>query len=210
MSSTDIQGAPVLSRKDMPYVAFETRSEQDNTATKKQGRVVFRDQDYARITAPGSRDVHFEKIPQWWGKLELEFKSGRLMPEWVSFWKNSYEQYRKGLEIPVDGTPIKGWNMLSKAQQDNCIQCNILTVESLATINADGVARLGMGAIQLKQRAEAWVAQRDQFEGPAIKMSSLQRENDVLKETVANLTDKVEALSKMVESKKKRGQDSAE
>ena len=210
MSFNDMQSSPNLTSKDMPYVAFETRTEEDARASKAQGRMVFVDQDYARITPPGSRDVHYEKLPRWFDKLELEFKSGRVMPEWVSRWKHAYEQYKQGKELPLEGTPIKGWNMLSGAQQQNIIQCNVLTVESLATANAETLQRIGMGALQLKQRAEAWITQSKGLEPATIKMTALQRENDVLKDTVANLTEKVEALSKMVESKGKRGKEAAE
>jgi hypothetical protein len=202
MSFTEMQTAPNLSKKDMPYVVFETRSEEDPRQTKAQGRMVFVDRDYARITSPGSRDVHYERLPQWFDKLEIDFKSGRILREWVHLWRTAYDQYKKGLELPIDGTPIRGWNMLSGAQQKNVIECNILTVESLATANAEALQRIGMGAMELKRRAEAWISQKDGLEPATIKMASLQRENDVLKETIANLTEKVEGLSKLVESKK--------
>jgi hypothetical protein len=210
MSFTDMQSAPNLTQKDMPYVAFETRTEEDAKASKAQGRMVFVDQDYARITPPGSRDVHYEKLPRWFDKLEIDYKSGRVMPDWVSRWKAAYEHYKQGKELPVEGTPIKGWNMLSGAQQQNVIQCNILTVETLATANAETLQRIGMGALDLKRRAEAWITQTKGLEPATIKMSALQRENDVLNETVKNLTEKVEALSKLVESKGKRGKEAAD
>lgn len=210
MSFTDMQSAPALSLKDMPYVAFETRTEEDPRRTKEEGRMVYVDRDYARITPPGSRDVHYERLPQWFDKLNVDFKSGRVMPEWVARWKAAYEQYKQGKELPLEGTPIRGWNMLSGAQQQNVIQCNILTVESLATANAEALAQLGMGAIELKRRAEAWVTQTKGLEPATIKMTALQRENDILTDTVKNLTEKVETLSKMVETKGRRGKDAAE
>jgi len=202
MSFSDMQSAPNLTQKDMPYVAFETRTEEDVKRSKAEGRMVFIDQDYARITPPGSRDVHYEQLPRWFDKLGIESKSGRIMPDWVARWKAAYEQYKQGKELPVDGTPIKGWNMLSGAQQQNVIQCNILTVETLATANAETLQRIGMGALELKRRAEAWVMQTKGLEPATIKMSALQRENDILNDTVKNLTEKVEALSKLVETKK--------
>lgn len=201
MATMDMLGAPALTSRDMPYVAFESRTEEDVLESKKQGRMVWKDQHYARITPPGSRDVHYEKIPGWWDKMELEAKSGRVMPEWLDRWKGAYEKWKQGQELPVDGTPIRGWNMLSGSQQENVIACNILTVESLAVATSEAMGRLGMGALELKRRAEAWLAQQSTIEPAAMKMSALQRENDVLKETIANLTEKVEALSKSVEGK---------
>ena len=201
MAVLDQLGAPTLNKKDMPYVVFETRTEEDVRASKEQGRMVWKDQHYARITQPGSKDVHYEKIPAWWAKIELESRSGRILPELVELWKSNYERFKKGLEIPVDGTPIRGWSMISGAQQENLIAVNLLTVESLASATSEAMARIGMGALELKRRAEAWLAQRNEIEPAAVKMSQLQRENDVLKETVANLMEKVDTLSKAVEPK---------
>lgn len=201
MATMDMLGAPSLTSRDMPYVAFESRTEEDVLESKKQGRMVWKDQHYARITPPGSRDVHYEAIPDWWGKMALEAKSGRVMPEWLDHWRAGYEKWKQGKELPVDGTPIRGWNMLSGSQQENIIACNILTVESLAVATSEAMGRLGMGALELKRRAEAWLAQQSTIEPAAMKMSALQRENDVLKETIANLTEKVEALSKPAEGK---------
>lgn len=201
MATLDMMGAPTLTARDMPYVAFESRTEEDTKESKAKGHMVWRDQHYARITPPGSKDVHYEAIPEWWDKMALEAKTGRIMPEWVDRWKQGYEKWKAGQELPVDGTPIRGWNMLSGSQQQNIIACNILTVESLAVANSEAMQRIGMGGLELKRRAEAWLAQQSTIEPAAMKMSALQRENDVLKETITNLTEKVEALSKTVEGR---------
>lgn len=207
MATMDMLGSPTLTQRDMPYVAFETRTEEDRKATEKEGRMVFVDRHYARITPPGSRDVHYESLPEWFTKLERDERSGRVMPEWVARWKDAYEKYKKGQEIPTDGTPIRGWTMLSGAQQESLIALNILTVEDLATLPSEGMSRIGMGALELRRRAESWLSQRDTTEPAAVKMSALQRENDTLRDTVKNLTEKVETLSKMVEKKNRRGGD---
>lgn len=204
MSVLDLQATPALSTKDMPYVTFESRTEEDVLESKKQGRMVWKEQAYARITSPGTRDVHYEKMPRWFDKLQLEVKSGRVMQEWVDRWQLMYEKYLKGQELPTEGTPIRGWTMISKAQQENLIAANILTVEDLATMHSEGLQRIGMGALELRRRAESWLLQNQSSEGGAFKMKELQRENDTLKETVAQLTEKVDALSKAIEGKAKK------
>lgn len=205
MALSDMQATPVISQKDRPYVAFETRAEEDTRASAKEGRMVFIDQHYARITPPGSRDVHYEKLPGWFAKLDMNVRTGRVMPEWVDQWKAAYEKYKHGQEIPLDGTPIRGWTMITGAQQENLIALNILTVEDLATLPSEGMSRIGMGALELRRRAEAWLMQKQGAEPVAVKMTALQRENDTLKETVQSLTEKVEELSRAVDAKQKRG-----
>lgn len=204
MSVLDLQATPALSTKDMPYVTFESRDEEDVLESKKQGRMIRRDQVYARITSPGTRDVHYEKMPRWFDKLEIEVRAGRVMQEWVDRWRLLYDRYCKGQELPTDGTPIRGWTMLSKAQQENLISANILTVEDLATMHQEGLQRVGMGALELRRRAEAWLLQNQSSEAGAMKIKDLQRENDTLKETLQQLTEKVEALSRNAEAKAKR------
>lgn len=204
MPTEEMTGAPAINVKDMPYVMFETRTIEDVKATRERNMPVFKDQHYARITPPGSRDVQLEKLPNWWEKLDHEYRSGRVMAQWIEKWKSDYARYEKGQEIPVDGTPIRGWKLLSGAQQETLIRMNILTVEALANINSEAMSHLGIGALEFKRRAESWIQQTQGKAPLAIEMASLKGENDVLKATVQNLTEKVQYLSRQVDAKSKR------
>lgn len=205
MPVDDMTGAPAVSSKDMPYVTFESKVVEDMRETRKQGRPVFRDQHYARITSPGTRDIHFEKLPGWWEKLDVDYRAGRVLPQWIDHWKRGYESFKQGQEIPLDGTPIRGWNMIPPSQQENLIRMNILTVEALANLTSDALSNVGMGALELKRRAEGWLAQSQDKAPLTIELAAIKGENDVLKATVANLTEKVAELAKQIEAKSKRG-----
>ena len=200
----DRLATPALLHKDMPYVTFKSEIVEDPIETKKCGRIISKDQHFARVTPPGSKDTYFGKIPQWFEAQELELRAGRILPEWLGKWKRDYELFKQGQEIPLDGTPIRGWKMLSGAQQENLIRLNILTVESLSTMTAEAMAQVGMGALEMKRRAESWLAQNEDKEHGAVKLSALQRELDILKETNANLLDKVEQLVKQAEAGKRK------
>lgn len=205
MPVEEMLGTPSVNMKDMPYVTFETKTIEDAVETRRRREPVFKDQHYARITPPGSRDVQLEKLPQWWEKLDTEYRSGRVMGQWIDKWKSDFKKYEQGLEIPLEGTPIRGWKLISGAQQETLIRMNILTVESLAQANAEAIAYIGMGGLELKRRAESWIQQHQDKAPMAIEMAALKGENDVLKATVANLTAKVAELAKQVEAKSKRG-----
>lgn len=200
----DLQATPAVKMKDAPFVRFETKTVQDMAESKKQEKVVFIDRHFAVLTPPGSKDTQYEQLPQWWDKLDYEMKSGRVLFEWVRKWRSDFEMYLKGMEIPVDGTPIRGWKLLSGAQQDNLIRLNIMTVESLANINHEAAANIGMGAQELKRRAEAWLAQSDKESG-ALQILALKQKNDELSATVATLTDKIDQMVKAAEGKKGKG-----
>lgn len=203
MPVDEMTGAPAVHMKDMPYVTFETKTVEDAVETRRQNQPVFKEQHYARITPPGSRDVQLEKLPNWWAKLDTEYRSGRVMSQWIEKWKGDFKKYEQGLEIPEDGTPIRGWKLLSGSQQETLLRMNIRTVEALAHIGAEAMAYIGMGAVELKRRAEAWIQQNQDKAPMAIEMAAIKGENETLKATVANLTEKVAELAKQIDSKKR-------
>lgn len=200
--ATAVEGVPALTARDMPYVTFVTETLEDYVASKAQNRPVAIDVDFVKITPPGSRDVHIQKVKTWFEQLKQEEQTGRVLTQWVQKWKADYALYQQGKEIPLDGTPIRGWKLLTGAQQENLIRLNILTVEALANVGAEAIAVIGMGAVAMKNRAESWLAQNSDKVVGAMQMATLKSENAVLAETVKNLTSKVEELSKMVEAKK--------
>lgn len=199
-----MEGVPTLTVKDMPYVTFKTETLEDYAASKAKGEPVYIDVDFAKITPPGSRDVHIQKVEKWMEQLKQDEQQGRILPQWVQKWKADYALYRQGKEIPLDGTPIRGWKLLSGAQQETLIYHNILTVEALSQINAEAVAAIGMGAIAMKTRAESWLAQNEDKVSGAMQLSALKTDNAILSETVKNLTAKVEELSKLIDTKKSK------
>lgn len=185
----------LLDRKDRPaYVRFERIPVEDKAASLREGHYVARDVDYALITPPYSKDVFKQKVPAWFESLEMDLRNDRIPQEWVDQYKNQYRAWQNGQELPLNGTPIKGWGVISPAQQETLIRMNILTVEDLAKVNDEGIKRIGMGAIDLKNKANAWLAQL-QDKGPlTLKVAALESENGLLKSSVETLSLNLEAV----------------
>jgi len=200
--TADVIASSQLTSKDMPHVRYDTKPVEDVPRTKADGVMRFKDQDYAVETMPGAKATNIFKIENFFERKAEELKSGRILPEWLTHWQSTYELYKKGQEIPLDGTPIRGWKLITGAQQEELIRLNIMTVEALAHLTDEGMRNVGMGALTLKRKAQAWIAQNESHEAGAIKLNTLQRENDTLKETVAAMEEKLEALAKQVEQKK--------
>lgn len=175
-----------------PFVRFERRGEEDRNASLAQGRYVERDVDVALVTPAGSRDVMIHKVDEWLTNLRRNVNDGRMPQEWLDGYQSKYEHWKRGEELPLDGTPIKGWGVISPAQQKNLVSINVLTVEDLARLNDEGLRRIGMGANDLKNKAIAWLRQLDDKGG-------LTQENSALKAENAALKSQVEALSKQLE-----------
>lgn len=169
------------------YVRFKRVAVEDKAASLEQRKYVAKDVDYALITPPYSKDCVEIKVTQWKLNVDQDVRAGRIPKEWADNWLKGYEAWLNGQELPVNGTPIKGWGVISPAQQEMLIRINILTVEDLDGVNDEGLRRIGMGALDLKNKARAWLAQM-QDKGPlTIEVAALKSENALLKSTVEQM-----------------------
>lgn len=200
----------MLDRKERPsYVSFHRVAVEDIAASKAAGHFVAKDVDYVHITPAYSKDVMKFKVPQWFENMKVDVVNNRLPEEWVENYKKQYAAWQNGQELPVNGTPIKGWGVLSPAQQETLIRMNIRTVEDLAAVTDEGIRRIGMGAVDLKNKANAWLAQLND-KGPITqKMSALEQENAILNGQVETLTRQVSELMSVFKQVQGGGEDIA-
>lgn len=190
--------------KDRPaYVRFEKRAVEDRTQSMAKGHWVGRDVVYALVQSPGSKDVLVVEADPWIERLRKEEVEGRIPGPFVDAYERAYEKYKKGEELPPEGTPIKGWPPLSPAQQGNLIAMNILTVEDLAGLNAEGMARFGMGIVELKNRAKNWLEAAHSIGGVVATLTALQTDHDQLKQQNARQIALIQKLQARLEALEK-------
>lgn len=200
----------MLERKERPaYVRFERLAVEDKPASLLAGHYVAKDVDYALITPPYSKDIFKSKVKDWLADLEQQVRNDRISPEWVKTYKEAYRAWQNGQEIPLVGTPIRGWGVISPAQQETLTHMNVLTVEDLAAINDEGQKRIGMGAIDLKNKAVAWLSQLTD-KGPLTQeMAAVKAENANLTSSVETLTRQVSELTAMVRAQANKSEEFA-
>lgn len=188
-------------QKDMPaWVQFETRAIEDRAATIANGYFTTKDEEYALITPPYSKDQVCKKVKDWLVDLDDHVRNNRMPEKWAEGYKAKYKAWKNGQEIPEDGIPIKGWSMLSPAVQANLLQIGVRTVESLAKINDEGMKRYGMGALDLKNQAIAYLRVAKDV-GPVakenaamkLKVESLETQLKQLLESNKELTRRLDA-----------------
>ena len=168
------------------YVQFEVRSDEDRDATLKAGHFVGRDVNYVIVTPPGG-SLTVEAVAEEWLRSKQH-------DQFYVHYTNVYEAWKKGLELPVDGTPIRTWPAATPSEIKICIDANIRTVEDLAAASENTLRRLGMGARAIKTKAEAWL---DAAKGTGVaagKIETLERDNKDLVAQVADLTKSVKEL----------------
>lgn len=182
-------------RKDRPaYVRFERRPIEDRQASERDGMYRSKDVDFALVTPPYSKDCFEQPVADWLAQMKRDASSGRLPVDWYERYVQAYERWKKGEEMPLDGTPIKGWPVISPAMQKNLTGMLILTVEDLAAVNSDGMRRIGMGAQSLVDKAKAWLSQAKDKGPLTIENAALKAENQALKTTVGTLEARVKQL----------------
>lgn len=182
-----------------PFVRFERVAVEDPIASRELGHYAAKDVDMANITPPYSKDVLKHKVANWFAQLEVDVANGRMPAQWLKDYKNAYEAWKNGQELPLDGIPIKGWGVASPAQQETLIKMHILTVEQLAAVTHEGISRIGMGGVDLKNKADAWLKSLKKSGGVAIEIAALKKENDSLNATVENQNVQLAELTKLVE-----------
>lgn len=189
-----------LDRKERPaYVRFERRPIEDRNASALQGRYIANDVDFALVTPPYSRDVFEQKAVDWLAEMQRQVGFGRLPEEWYDKYVEQFEKWKKGEEIPLNGSAIKGWGVISPAQQEMLVKIGVLTVEDLALVNDEGCRRIGMGGGELRDKAKAWLSQLSD-KGPLTQENAaLKAENSALKKDILSLRGKVEELSARLE-----------
>ena len=188
-----------LNENIMPFVRFERKAVEDPVATREQGHYVAKDIDYVNVTPPGSKDIWTGKATNWLDQLKKDQTDGRIPAEWVDKYSKAYQAWKNGQELPLEGTPIRGWGVISPAQQETLIKLNVLTVEVLAQLNDEGLRRIGMGAIDMQNKAEAWLKQLSKAGKPTIEIAALKKENTDLKLTVSTMEKRLEELSRLVQ-----------
>lgn len=191
-------------RKEIPaHVKFERRAVEDRTITRADGGWPKKDVDYVLVTPPYSKDCLEQVAADWFEQRRADVRNQRLPEQWFERWEQMYEKWKLGQELPLDGEPIKGWNVISPAQQANLIEIGILTVERLAAANDEGKRRIGMGAHELVMKAKAWLDQMKD-KGPLTQKiamvegenAAIRSENETLKKRNAELAERLEMLQR--------------
>ncbi len=202
-----------MTNKGMPFVRFETRAVEDRAASLAAGEYRTRDVDYILLVPAGSAGklTIEEEYTEWLKKIKgdphrherrdspdhnVAMQPARFPDEWIERIESAYEAWKKGQELPLEGTPIKVWPAVSPSQRDKLISMHILTVEALAEASDTAMETFGMGGITLRQRARDYLAMRnDPASKGSAELEKLRKENE-------SLMARIKALEAAVETKK--------
>lgn len=161
-----------------PFVEFKRIAVPDALKTQELGRRVTKDVDFAYIMQPGSRDQVERKATDWLAMIKqksLEASPDAYPEQWVQGFHDKYAAWLAGQEMPLDGTSVKEWALLSPAQAENFIALRILTIEDVAAMTEDALGRFGMGSRELREKAREWLTKQEVASGLALENESLKK-----------------------------------
>lgn len=191
---------PAIAEDRPPYVVFEVQAEEDRDASIAAGHYVAKDVVYAIVTPQGSKDRIPRQVDEWFANLTQQVKENRFPAQWLQHFQASYTAWKEGNEMPLHGTPIVAWPVLSPAQVKSLLAGHIKTVEDLAAANEEALSRAGLGSRALKQRAIDWLASARDTGKLSEEMASLRTKNKDLEQTNIDLRAQLQQLAAKVET----------
>lgn len=161
-------------------VRFYKGKEIHGLQSQEQGRPIYVGVDMCAIRQPGERDeAHC---------LATIDKQMRFPRQW--------EAYQAGQEYVPDGTPL---DVIFPQEPDTVANLRffkIHTVEQLAALQANAIARIGMGGINLVNRAQRFMEAASGYQNA----SRMGRELEEQKSKNEELTTRLAALEKLLET----------
>jgi hypothetical protein len=159
------------------FVTFYIEAVEIKAESEKQGRPVYRDVPFVKICVPGdvnniierkATDDDKQKFPKAWARFEASEAEGH------------------------EGTPLEQWPQMSRSMVKECKYFEIHTVEQLANLSDINVSRMGMGYMDLRNKAKAFLVAAAGTAGETAQAA----ENQRLKDMIADLQRQMNDVSK--------------
>lgn len=172
-SYTRTEGADV---RDNTVVMFHREAIQDNQATVREGRPIFKDMEMVELRFPGNTNTVWD-LP--------------VTDEHRQKYARQYEAFLRGDEMAIDGTPIEQLTVLTRAQIKELKSLDIHTIEAAAGLS-DLVIQRFMGGYKLRELAKRYL---EQAEGLA-PLALVIEENDKMKAQINAQASQLEELNR--------------
>jgi len=163
-----------------PHIRFKLVPVENRNSSIDAGHPVFDDVPFVVITPQGSKDSVEKPAKEWLATTDQQVREERLPADWAEKFHAAFAHWKRGEEIPVEGTALVNWPVITPGQLATCKSIHVLTIEDLAMLNDEGIRRLGMGGLGMKQMAKKYL---DASAGPGKLMAenaALAAKNDAM------------------------------
>src|SRR5215471_10261548 len=128
---------------DRLFVIFYMGILRDEQRSVEEGRPIFNDVEHVRIMIPGDKLNIIDRPAR-------DSDRTRFAKQYMAFRQGHAE------EEQISGTRLTEWPLLSRGQCEELRYLNVRTVEQLATLRDDLLAKVP-GLTSLKHHAQAWL-----------------------------------------------------
>lgn len=161
------------------FVSFYTEAIELKAESEKQGRPVYRDVPFIKIVVPGDVNNIIER---------------KATKEDEAKFPKAWARYKAQESDAHEGTPLEQWPQMSRSLVKEAKFFEIHTVEQLAGLSDINVSKMGMGYLELRNKAKAWLTAAA---GTASETAQA-AENQRLKDMIADLQAQMSALKPKV------------
>lgn len=197
---------PTLMDKRPPFVRFEEREFGVNhEASERAGRPVPRVIVMACITPHASKDCFEKPAEEWLTQIKQKALRGEYPVEWYNHFDLQFSEWKKGNELPREGTPVQTWQAVTKEQGIRLRACGFTTVEDVAQIPDSGLGVVGLDGRYLRDLARSWM---NEAKDKGINAKALADANVRIAEQeaqIARLNQRLEALEAKEEPRRGPG-----
>lgn len=165
------------------HVEFYTESEHNPRLSAEQGKPVYEDKEFIKIKFVGDKQNVFVAPADDFGTARDQ--NGNRVRYKDEFHKH-YDVFKSSAKALEVGTPLESLG-LPGSKVAELKASNVYTVEGLAMLDGTLLQKLGMGARELKTRAEDFLSKANNVQ----VADKLQAENAELRKMIEELSKKV-------------------
>lgn len=177
-----------MSNNDLIVPRFFVHTMQDNKATREQGRPIFKDVECVEIRMAANKQTVavFPAHEVWqWGEID-----GIRQPiTYAMRFPDQYRRFKANEAQAMSGTPLEELPFLTQAKRSELKALSIYTAEALASLDGQPLKQLGMGGRELKNQAQAYLANATD----SAAVTRLASENESLRAQLAELRSEAAA-----------------
>lgn len=156
--------------------------------------------DWVKWARPGVLNMAAvcEAVPRLSKPLRERGPQGQMAyrPVWLAV-KPSYDAWKTGQEIPIDGTPLDAWHGLTRKQAEALRTAGCRSVEEFAGLTDNEIGRVMLPDVRgLRGRAKAFLEARDRDAPVAAALAQRDAEIEALKKALADLMDRQDAAER--------------
>lgn len=159
------------------FVSFYTEAVEMKAESEKQGRPVYRDVPFIKVVVPGDVNNIIER---------------KATKEDEAKFPKAWARYKAQEADVMEGTPLEQWPQMSRSLVKEAKFFEIHTVEQLAGLSDINVSKMGMGYLELRNKAKAYLVAAAGTAGETAQAA----ENQRLKDMIADLQKQMSELSK--------------